>query len=150
MQDVTTTESMKKTHSRQYRLWDVALNAPGVHTSHSGDRYRDELDVRRREPGSVINASTLPDVNAALNAADACFLTAGYFFIRRKNVRAHQMSMVAAFLTSSLFLASYLYYHYQVGHSAAGDRPRRSAGEGLCRRPFRRGHPDCGLQGRAR
>ncbi len=28
------------------------------------------------------------------------------------------MSMVAAFLTSSLFLASYLYYHYQVGSVA--------------------------------
>jgi len=28
------------------------------------------------------------------------------------------MSMVAAFLTSSLFLVSYLYYHYQVGSVA--------------------------------
>ena len=96
----------------------MALNAPGVHTSHSGGRTLGELDVRRGEPESAIDVSTLPSVNAALNAAAACFLTAGYFFIRRKNVRAHQMSMVAAFLTSSLFLASYLYYHYQVGSVA--------------------------------
>jgi uncharacterized membrane protein YozB (DUF420 family) len=57
-------------------------------------------------------------VNAALNATAACLLTAGYCFIRRRMVRAHQISMLAAFVTSSLFLASYLYYHYQAGSVA--------------------------------
>lgn len=42
----------------------------------------------------------------------------GFWFIRHKNVRAHQMAMVSAFVVSSLFLACYLYYHYQVGSVA--------------------------------
>jgi len=66
----------------------------------------------------TIDASTLPGVNAALNATAACLLTAGYWFIRHKQVRAHQLSMVAAFVVSGLFLTSYLYYHYQVGSVA--------------------------------
>jgi putative membrane protein len=57
-------------------------------------------------------------VNAVLNATAACLLTAGYWFIRHQRVRAHQLSMVAAFVVSSFFLASYLYYHYQVGSVA--------------------------------
>ena len=66
----------------------------------------------------AIEASLLPSVNAVLNASAACFLAAGYWFIRRKHIRAHQMSMLAAFVTSSLFLASYVYYHYHVGSVA--------------------------------
>ena len=66
----------------------------------------------------TIDASTLPGVNAALNATAACLLMGGYWFIRHKQVRAHQLSMGAAFVVSSLFLVSYLYYHYQVGSVA--------------------------------
>ena len=66
----------------------------------------------------MIDTSTLPTVNAALNATAACLLTAGYWFIRHDKIRAHQLSMLAAFVVSSLFLASYLYYHYQVGSVA--------------------------------
>ena len=57
-------------------------------------------------------------MNAVLNATAACFLTAGFWCIRHQHVRAHQCSMVAAFVVSSLFLVSYLYYHYQVGSVA--------------------------------
>ena len=66
----------------------------------------------------TVEASLLPSVNAVLNASAACFLAAGYWFIRHKQVRAHQVSMLAAFVTSSLFLASYVYYHYHVGSVA--------------------------------
>ena len=66
----------------------------------------------------AVEASLLPSVNAVLNASAACFLAAGYWFIRRKQVRAHRISMLAAFVTSSLFLASYVYYHYHVGSVA--------------------------------
>ncbi|MEE8076829.1 MAG: DUF420 domain-containing protein, partial [Candidatus Binatia bacterium] len=41
--------------------------------------------------------------------------TVGYFFIRRKKKTAHKFCMLTAFGTSSLFLVSYLIYHYQVG-----------------------------------
>jgi len=36
-------------------------------------------------------------------------------FIARGKVTAHRAAMVAAFVTSSLFLVSYLYYHWP-GH----------------------------------
>ena len=56
-----------------------------------------------------------PALNASLNALSALLLATGYFFIRRKRIAIHRFFMGAAFLTSSLFLASYLGYHYFVG-----------------------------------
>ena len=63
----------------------------------------------------MIPVSSLPSVNAALNSASALLLIAGYLFIRNKRVLAHKACMLAAFTTSSLFLLSYLVYHYNVG-----------------------------------
>lgn len=62
-----------------------------------------------------MTAIHLPSVNACLNASAGAFLVAGWLFIRRKNVDAHRACMVLALLCSTAFLASYLYYHYQVG-----------------------------------
>ena len=45
----------------------------------------------------------------------AILLLSGYSFIRRKKVTAHRVCMVAAFLTSTAFLVSYLLYHARVG-----------------------------------
>lgn len=58
--------------------------------------------------------SDLPVLNACLNALSAIFLSAGYYFIRRKNPTAHRNCMLAAFVTSTLFLISYLTYHFTV------------------------------------
>lgn len=55
--------------------------------------------------------SDLPAVNASLNAASAVCLSAGYYFIRRKNQAAHRNCMLAAFVCSVLFLICYLTYH---------------------------------------
>lgn len=63
----------------------------------------------------MIPLSSLPTLNAALNATSAVCLLVGYFFIRRKRVSAHKAAMVSAFLVSTLFLTSYLYYHYHHG-----------------------------------
>lgn len=49
-----------------------------------------------------------PAFNAILNGASTVFLIAGYWAIRRRNIDFHKRCMVAAFVTSSLFLASYL------------------------------------------
>jgi len=57
----------------------------------------------------------LPAVNATLNAASGVLLIIGYVFIRRGQVQSHRLCMIAAFVTSSLFLACYLIYHAQVG-----------------------------------
>lgn len=56
-----------------------------------------------------------PTLNAILNATSAVFLVTGYVFIRRKNIKAHRASMVAALAASILFLTCYLIYHYNVG-----------------------------------
>jgi putative membrane protein len=53
----------------------------------------------------------LPAVNASLNGLSAMFLAAGYVFIRWKNRTGHRNCMVAAFVTSTLFLICYLTYH---------------------------------------
>ena len=57
----------------------------------------------------------LPALNATLNAASAVLLLAGYGFIRSGRREAHRRCMLAALVTSTLFLASYLVYHFNVG-----------------------------------
>jgi uncharacterized membrane protein YozB (DUF420 family) len=59
--------------------------------------------------------SDLPALNAALNSLSAVWLTVGYIFIRQKKIAAHKACMIAALITSALFLASYLIYHYHAG-----------------------------------
>lgn len=56
-----------------------------------------------------------PALNATLNGASAVLITTGRALIRRKKVRLHRACMIAAVATSTLFLASYLYYHAHVG-----------------------------------
>jgi len=63
----------------------------------------------------LIPLSFLPGLNAALNSASALLLVSGYLFIRCGKIAAHKLCMLAAFITSALFLMSYLTYHYQVG-----------------------------------
>ena len=57
----------------------------------------------------------LPSINAALNATAAVLLVWGYTLIRRKRIARHRKVMIAAFVTSCLFLVCYLVYHAQVG-----------------------------------
>jgi putative membrane protein len=59
--------------------------------------------------------SDLPAVNAILNSTSAVLLTAGYWFIRRRQIARHRRCMVAACVTSTLFLVSYLAYHAIAG-----------------------------------
>ena len=56
----------------------------------------------------------LPTVNASLNALSTVFLTLGFIFIKRGQRVAHRNCMVAAFTTSTIFLACYLTYHFTV------------------------------------
>ena len=57
----------------------------------------------------------LPTLNALLNATSAFLLMAGVRHIYVKNVEAHKRCMVSAFIVSTLFLISYLFYHFNVG-----------------------------------
>ena len=57
----------------------------------------------------------LPALNAVLNALSAALLLYGYTRIRRGDRAGHRRAMIAALLSSALFLTSYLTYHAQVG-----------------------------------
>jgi putative membrane protein len=70
--------------------------------------------------------SFLPHVNAVLNTTSALLLLAGFRFIRRGRIQAHRNCQVTAVVTSTLFLVSYLTYHYYHGST-------RFAGQGLVR-----------------
>jgi uncharacterized membrane protein YozB (DUF420 family) len=63
----------------------------------------------------VIDYTTLPAVNASLNALSTILLLVGWRFIRRGEMRRHRLCMIAALVTSALFLTSYLVYHAKVG-----------------------------------
>jgi uncharacterized membrane protein YozB (DUF420 family) len=62
-----------------------------------------------------IPLSSLPAVNASLNAACTVFLLTGYFLIRRRKIFWHRVSMVSAFVCSTVFLGCYLYFHFHAG-----------------------------------
>jgi uncharacterized membrane protein YozB (DUF420 family) len=57
----------------------------------------------------------LPALNAALNSTSAVLLVIGYRFVRQRRFDAHKKVMLAAFAVSTLFLVSYLVYHFNVG-----------------------------------
>ena len=61
-----------------------------------------------------MSISDLPSVNACLNATSAVFLAFGYLFIKRKRPQAHRHCMIAACVTSTIFLTCYLIYHLKV------------------------------------
>ena len=59
-----------------------------------------------------MSISDLPLLNACLNGTSAILLTIGYIQIKKQRQTAHRNCMIGAFVTSTLFLISYLYYHY--------------------------------------
>lgn len=59
--------------------------------------------------------TSLPSINATLNATSAILLIAGYYHIRQGHQQAHRACMGGAFFVSVLFLVSYLIYHFHTG-----------------------------------
>jgi uncharacterized membrane protein YozB (DUF420 family) len=78
---------------------------------------------------SCMSTKDLPLINALLNTTSAVLIVLGYFFIRRKCIAAHRICMVSAFLTSTLFLMTYLTYHYLHGST-------KFTGQGLVRTTY--------------
>ncbi|MEX2580648.1 MAG: DUF420 domain-containing protein [Verrucomicrobiales bacterium] len=64
-----------------------------------------------------IDYSVFPPINAALNALSGLLLIIGLILIRTGRARAHMRVMVSALITSAVFLACYLTYHYGTGHT---------------------------------
>jgi len=66
-------------------------------------------------PGGVagrVDVSALPFVNAALNGVTATLLLAGFAAVKASRVALHKRLMSTAFATSTLFLLSYVGYHW--------------------------------------
>ena len=59
----------------------------------------------------------LPAVNASLNAIAFVLLVLGWRAVRTGRVERHKKLMMAAFATSTVFLACYVTYHANVGHT---------------------------------
>jgi putative membrane protein len=55
-------------------------------------------------------------LNASLNGISAILLVSGYAAIRNGKIKIHKAFMISAFAVSTVFLGSYLIYHYRVGH----------------------------------
>lgn len=70
-----------------------------------------------------IDVSVLPLVNASINGFTTLLLIIGFVFIRLRRIDAHKNVMLAAFGSSSLFLVSYIIYHW------FKDGPKRYVGE---------------------
>lgn len=76
--------------------------------------------------------ATLPAINAALNGLATLMLLAGYALIKMGKREAHRQMMLSAFMTSVIFLACYLTYHWGL-HAYTGSSGRKFQGTGLVR-----------------
>jgi putative membrane protein len=54
----------------------------------------------------------LPKFNAIINGTCTCLLLLSLYFIKQKNITLHKKINIWAFLFSSLFLVSYITYHW--------------------------------------
>jgi len=62
-----------------------------------------------------MSVTDLPIVNASLNGLSSIFLLIGYVMIKKGRKIAHRNCMISALVTSIVFLACYLTYHYFAG-----------------------------------
>ncbi|TFH22065.1 MAG: DUF420 domain-containing protein [Myxococcales bacterium] len=76
-----------------------------------------------------MSIESFPALNASLNALSATLLCVGYVMIRSGRRQAHRNAMLGAVATSTLFLVSYLYYHFHTGTT-------RFTGEGVARTAY--------------
>jgi len=58
-----------------------------------------------------LSPTFFPALNAFLNGSSAVLIGSGLYLIKSGRREAHKRMMLAAFVTSTLFLISYLYYH---------------------------------------
>lgn len=68
-------------------------------------------------------AFILPHVNASLNALATVLLVVGWRLIRQRREQAHRRVMISAFAVSTVFLGSYLLYHFGARDGASTPFP---------------------------
>lgn len=59
-----------------------------------------------------VDVSFLPFINATLNSISTLLLIISFWFIKNKNISAHKVTMLSAFGTSTMFLVTYVVYHW--------------------------------------
>lgn len=85
------------------------------------------LGPRPEGTAGQLDVSALPAVNATLNSITTVLLLAGFVAIRRGNITTHRRLMLSAFASSTLFLITYVLYHW----FQSGPRPYMGAWKGL-------------------
>ncbi len=73
-----------------------------------------------------VDLTILPMFNAVFNSFTFVFLLAAYIAIRQKNIKVHRRFIYAAFTTTTLFLITYVIYHFLTESTRYG-------GDGLLR-----------------
>ena len=63
----------------------------------------------------------LPTFNAIINATCTILLLISLYFIKQKNITAHKRTNILTFILSSLFLVSYIVFHYFALETKYGD-----------------------------
>ena len=71
----------------------------------------------------------LPLLNAIFNSFTFVFLLAAWYFIKKRNIRTHRRFIFAAFISTTLFLLSYITYHFLTESTPYG-------GEGFLRSAY--------------
>lgn len=78
-----------------------------------------------RMPGAKINTSIdfsfLPPMHAIFNTVVAIALVVALYFVKNKNIKAHQKAINTAMLFSFLFLLSYVAYHFTTPETLYSD-----------------------------
>ena len=99
-------QSVKTFKKRNYKPWIIALSviligAIGVLSGMRGVKDFDAFDL-----------TILPLTNAILNSFTFVFLVCALIAILRRNITVHRRFIYAAFVTTFLFLITYVSYHY--------------------------------------
>ena len=63
----------------------------------------------------------LPTLNAIINGTCSALLLLSLYFIKRKNISTHKKINILTFLLSSVFLVSYILFHYFAPETKYGD-----------------------------
>lgn len=77
--------------------------------------------MRRVKLPSPVDFGFLPPVHATLNAVTAAVLVGALVAIKRRNVGLHQKLILTALGSSTLFLLSYVAYHFTTRETLYGD-----------------------------
>ncbi|MDN4607704.1 DUF420 domain-containing protein [Sporosarcina highlanderae] len=99
-------ESNEPFKKRNYKPAIIILSVIliGVIGLLSGKRTAEDFDA--------FDVTILPMMNAIFNSFTFIFLVAALIAIKKKNINAHRKFIYAAFITTALFLVTYVTYHY--------------------------------------